>query len=47
MTFTHAVVIAQIITFPTLGACFIAAGNWRLGVAQCCYGLATLALFYR
>lgn len=37
----------QALTCCGLGICFLRAGNWRLGVTQMLYGIATILIFGR
>lgn len=37
----------QAMTCCGLGVCFMRAGNWRLGVTQFLYGIATILIFGR
>lgn len=37
----------QALTFVVLGALFLRGGNWRLGVTQMLYGVATVLIFAR
>lgn len=37
----------QAMTCCGLGVCFLRAGNWRLGVTQVLYGVATILIFGR
>jgi hypothetical protein len=43
----YVVASVQATTCLALGAMFAHGGNWRLGIAQACYGVATIALFAR
>lgn len=43
----YLVATVQAITCVVLGVLFVCAGSWRLGIAQACYGIATIALFAR
>lgn len=43
----YVVASVQAVTCATLGIMFATSGSWRLGIAQACYGVATIALFAR
>lgn len=43
----YAAAVVQAVTCVVLGILFGMGGNYRLGIAQACYGIATIALFAR
>lgn len=40
------VLIIQMLTLICLAVAFFKVGNWRLGIAQCCYAVATVVIFF-